>query len=122
MTDYLTLADVVSIHSDQITRYGGRPGMRGPGHLEAALFRAKTGRYLDLIEEAAALWESLSQYRPFVDGNERTAFASTYAFLSINGAELLASSAETYSFIEDLYPTNGFNFEVLVPWLRGHSR
>jgi death-on-curing protein len=122
MTDYLTLADVVAVHADQISRYGGRPGMRGPGHLEAALFRAKSGRYLDLIEEAAALWESLAQYRPFVDGNERTAFASTYTFLSINGIELLASCAEAYSFIEDLYPTNGFNFEVLVPWLRGHSR
>ena len=122
MTDYLTLADVVAVHADQISRYGGRPGMRGPGHLEAALFRAKSGRYLDVIEEAAALWESLAQYRPFVDGNERTAFASTYAFLGINGVELLASSAETYSFIEDLYPTNGFNFEVLVPWLRGHCR
>jgi len=122
MTDYLTLADVVAVHADQISRYGGRPGMRGPGHLEAALFRAKTGRYLDLVEEAAALWESLAQYRPFVDGNERTAFASTYVFLSINGVELLAGSAETYSFIEELYPTNGFSFEVLVPWLRGHSR
>jgi death-on-curing protein len=122
MTDYLTLADVVSIHADQISRYGGRPGMRGPGHLEAALFRAKSGRYLDLTEEAAALWESLAQYRPFVDGNERTAFASTYTFLSINGIEILASCEETYSFIEDLYPTNGFNFEVLSPWLRGHTR
>jgi death on curing protein len=122
MTDYLTLADVVAVHADQISRYGGRPGMRGPGHLEAALFRAKSGRYLDLIEEAAALWESLAQYRPFVDGNERTAFAATYAFLAINGVELLAGSTETYSFVEDLYPTNGFNFEVLVPWLRGHSR
>jgi death-on-curing protein len=122
MTDYLTLADVVAVHADQISRYGGRPGMRGPGHLEAALFRAKTGRYLDLVEEAAALWESLAQYRPFVDGNERTAFASTCAFLSINGVELLAGSAETYSFIEELYPTNGFSFEVLVPWLRGHTR
>jgi death on curing protein len=122
MNDHLTLADIVAMHADQISRYGGRPGMRGPGHLEAALFRAKTGRYLDLVEEAAALWESLAQYRPFVDANERTAFASTYAFLSINGVELLAGSAETYSFIEELYPTNGFNFEVLVPWLRRHSR
>jgi hypothetical protein len=23
------------------------------------------------------------------------------------------------AFITDLYPTNGFSFEVLVPWLRG---
>jgi len=120
MTDYLTMPEVLWVHADQIARYGGRPGLRGPGHLEAALFRPKTGHYVDLIEEAAALWESLAQYHPFIDGNERTAFASTFAFLTINGMRLTASAEETYAFIADLYPTNGFSFEVLVPWLRGH--
>ena len=122
MTDYLTLPEVLAVHADQIARYGGRAGVRGPGHLEAALFRPKTGHYIDLIEEAAALWESLAQYHPFIDGNERTAFASTYTFLVINGRRLLATADETYSFIADLYPTNGFSFEVLVPWLRGHVK
>jgi death-on-curing protein len=120
MTDHLTLPEVLWVHADQIARYGGKHGLRGPGHLEAALFRPKTGHYVDLIEEAAALWESLAQYHPFIDGNERTAFASTYTFLTINGLRLTASAEETYSFISDLYPTNGFSFEVLVPWLRRH--
>ena len=120
MTDYLTMPEVLWVHADQIARYGGRPGVRGPGHLEAALFRPKTGHYVDLIEEAAALSESLAQYHPFIDANERTAFASTYTFLTINGLRLTATAEETYSFISDLYPTNGFSFEVLVPWLRGH--
>jgi death-on-curing protein len=120
MTDYLTMPEVLWVHADQIARYGGRPGVRGPGHLEAALFRPKTGHYVDLIEEAAALWESLAQYHPFIDGNERTAFASTYTFLTINGLRLTAGAEETHSFISDLYPTNGFSFEVLVPWLRRH--
>ena len=119
MTDYLTMPEVLWVHADQIARYGGRPGVRGPGHLEAALFRPKTGHYVDLIEEAAALWESLAQYHPFIDANERTAFASTYTFLTINGLRLTATAEDTYSFISDLYPTNGFSFEVLVPWLRG---
>jgi death-on-curing protein len=119
VTDYLTLPEVLAVHADQIERYGGRPGVRGPGHLEAALFRPKTGHYVDLIEEAAALWESLALYHPFIDANERTAFASTYTFLTINGLRLLATADETYAFIADLYPTNGFSFEVLVPWLRG---
>jgi death-on-curing protein len=118
MTNYLTMPEVLAVHADQIARYGGRPGVRGPGHLEAALFRPKTGHYVDLIEEAAALWESLAQYHPFIDGNERTAFASTYTFLAINGFRLLATAEETHAFIADLYPTNGFSFEVLVPWLR----
>ena len=120
MTDHLTLPEVLAIHADQIARYGGRPGVRGSGHLEAALFRPKTGHYIDVIEEAAALWESLAQYHPFIDANERTAFASAYTFLAINGIRLAAGAEETGDFITDLYPTNGFSFEVLVPWLRGH--
>ena len=48
------------------------------GAVESALYRPQTGYYRDLIEEAAALWESLSQNHPFVDGNKRTAFAATY--------------------------------------------
>jgi death on curing protein len=121
MTDYLTLPEVLAVHADQLARYGGRPGMRGPSHLEAALFRPKTGHYVDVIEEAAALWESLAQYHPFVDGNERTAFASTYTFLAINRIRFTATVEETLAFIADLYPTNGFSFEVLVPWLRAHA-
>jgi death on curing protein len=119
VTDRLTLPEVLAIHADQIARYGGRPGVRGSGHLEAALFRPTTGHYIDVIEEAAALWESLAQYHPFIDANERTAFASTYTFLAINGIRLNAGAEEAGAFITDLYPTNGFSFEVLVPWLRG---
>jgi death-on-curing protein len=122
VTDYLTLPEVLAIHADQISRYGGKPGLRGPGHLEAALFRLKTGHYVDLVEEAAALWESLAQYHPFIDANERTAFAAAYTFLAINGVALLAPAEESYTFIVDLYPTNGFSFEVLAPWLRARTR
>jgi death-on-curing protein len=121
MTDYLTLPEGLALHADQIARYGGKPGVRDPGHLEAALFRYKTGHFADLIEEAAALWESLAQYHPFIDGNERAAFAATYTFLAINGLRMTATAAETHAFIADLYPTNGFSFEVLVPWLREHT-
>ena len=67
-TVYLTVAEVLAIHEDQIGRYGGSPGVRDPGQLEAALFRPQTGYYPDILAEAAALWESLSQNHPFVDG------------------------------------------------------
>ena len=64
MTDYLTLREVLAIHADQIERYGGTVGIRDYGLLEAALFRPQTGYYADLVEETAALWESLSQEPP----------------------------------------------------------
>ena len=120
MTDYLTLTEVLAIHADQIERYGGTQGVRDPGLLEAALFRPQTGYYADLIEEAAALWESLSQGHPFIDGNKRTAFASTYTFLAINGIRLTADAQETSVFLLGLYETGRFAFDQLVPWLRAH--
>ncbi|MGH6987411.1 MAG: type II toxin-antitoxin system death-on-curing family toxin [Caulobacteraceae bacterium] len=118
MTDYLTAIEVIAIHSDQLERYGGAPGLRDAGLLESALFRPQTGYYADLIEEAAALWESLSQNHPFVDGNKRTGFASMYTFLAINGVVLRASPEETYDFIISLYETHSFAFAHLVEWLR----
>src|SRR6266436_3637261 len=118
MSDYLTVAEVLAIHADQIERYGGSQGVRDYGLLEAALYRPQTGYYADLIEEAAALWESLAQNHPFVDGNKRTAFAATYTFLAINGARITADAQETYVFIAGLYETNDFTFEKLAAWLR----
>jgi death on curing protein len=120
MTDYLTVAEVLAMHADQIERYGGSHGIRDPGLLEAALYRPQTGYYADLIEEAAALWESLAQNHAFLDGNKRVAFAATYTFLAINGARLTADAEETYVFVAGLYEANQFGFDKLVPWLRSH--
>lgn len=121
MTDYLTMAEVLAIHADQIERYGGSQGVRDYGLLEAALYRPQAGYYADLIEEAAALWESLSQNRPFLDGNKRTAFAAMYTFLAINGWRLTASELDASDFVTALYEKNRFTFEKLIPWLRQHA-
>ena len=118
MRDYVTVAEALAIHADQIERYGGSPGVRDQGLLEGALFRPQTGYYSGLIEEAAALWESLSQNHPFLDGNKRTAFAITYTFLAINGARLTASASETEKFLLDLYASGTFDFARLSRWLR----
>jgi death-on-curing protein len=118
MTDYLTLAEALAIHDDQVQRYGGSSGVRDHGILEAALYRPQTGYYSNLIEEAAALWESLAQNHPFVDGNKRTAFAATYTFLAINGTRITADAELAYGFITGHYKANDFTIENLVAWLR----
>jgi len=124
VTDYLTVAPgltvAVAMHADQVERYGGSHGVRDPRLLEAALYRPQTGYYAGLIEEATALWESLSQNHAFIDGNKRTAFAATYTFLVINGARLTADAQQTWDCVSGLYETNQFSFDKLVPWLRNH--
>jgi len=121
MTDYLTLVEVLAIHEDQIERYGGAHGLRDAGALEAALYRPRSGYYADLIEEAAALWESLAQNHPFVDGNKRVSFAATYTFLFINGTRITASAEETFTFIDGLYCARIFEFRRLADWLRANT-
>jgi len=121
VTDYLTMVEVLAIHADQLERYGGASGLRDLGILESALFRPQTGYYQDVIEEAGALWESLAQNHPFIDGNKRTAFAATYTFLAINGVLIRASADDAYAFIAGLHETSAFRFEALAEWLRDNT-
>ena len=120
--DYIRVDDILAIHADQIERYGGGDGIRDPGLLEAALFRPQTGYYPTLIDEAAALWESLSQNHPFVDGNKRTAFAATYVFLAINGLDIIATDDEAQNFVLGLYATSSITFDNLRTWLSENTK
>jgi len=121
-SDFLTLADVLSIHEDLISTYGGSHGLRDAGQLEAALFRPQSGYYEDVIAQASALWESLSQNHPFIDGNKRAAFASMLIFLEINNVSLAANEDEVWEFVHDLYENGDFSFEVLDIWLRKNTK
>ena len=120
--DYLLVEDVLAIHSDLIERFGGTQGVRDPGLLEAALFRPQTGYYNSLLDEAAALWESLSQNHPFIDGNKRVAFASAYVFLAINDVEITASDEVATREIMALYEAGEIEFSTLRGWLQKNTR
>lgn len=119
---YLCLSEVVAIHSHQIEVYGGLHGERDRGAIEAAIARPQSGYYHDLVEEAAAFWESLAQNHPFLDGNKRAAFACTVTFLRINGADFAPGKAEVIDFILGLYEQDNFCFAELEPWLRANTR
>ena len=120
--DYIRVEDILAIHADQLERYGGGEGIRDAGLLEAALFRPQTGYYPTLIDEAAALWESLSQNHPFVDGNKRTAFAATYVFLAINGLEITATDDKAQDFVLEIYATSSVTFDNLRVWLGENTK
>jgi death on curing protein len=122
MSDFLTLAEVLAIHHRLIEKYGGSEGVRDMGALESALYRPQSGYYQSVLEEAAALWESLSQNHPFVDGNKRTAFAATYTFLRLNGVRLQASSQAIEVFVLDNLKQGTFEYQHLLEWLRTHTK
>jgi len=119
--DYLTVADVLGMHTLLMQRYGGAAGVRDPGALEAALFRPQTGYYDDIVAEAAALMESLAINHPFVDGNKRIAFAAADVFLRINGWRLQRAPMQVYSETMRMFESGTFDIAHLEPWLRSFA-
>ncbi len=119
---YITLREALHIHEQLIATYGGSPGVRDLGLIEAALLRPQTGYYADLVEEAAALWESLSMNHGFVDGNKRVGFACMEIFLDLNGVELFCGEDEVIDFIYRHLEAGTFAKDNLDAWLRAHTK
>ena len=95
--------------------------MRDEGLIISALLRPQTGYYRDLIEEAAALWESLAMNHGFIDGNKRVAFASLLVFLELNGLTLTAQPDDVIGFIYSNLEAGTFRKDVLDAWLRENT-
>ncbi len=115
---FLSVDEVLEIHSALIVRFGGASGLRDMGLLESALYRPQTGYYTDLVEMAAALFESLMNNHPFIDGNKRAAFFSTDVFLRLNGYKLSVEAKTAYAFLMELFNTNNCDLKHLSPWIR----
>ena len=120
--DFPTLEEVVSIHDAAVNEFGGALGIRDEGALASALMRPQIGYYDTLIEEAAALMESLAMNHAFLDGNKRTAFYATDTFLRKNGSYIDCDNDEAHRFFIGLFETNSFRFAQLRAWLEEHVK
>jgi death-on-curing protein len=121
-SNFPTIQEILAVHQDQIEQFGGSHGLRDMGALESALFRPQMGYYDGIIEEAAAMMESLAMNHPFIDGNKRVAFAVTEVFLGLNGHFIDCDSREAYDHFMRLFDTNSFRFAELKDWLQGHVK
>src|SRR3979490_3642282 len=85
---WVTYDQAIAIHSRQLRRFGGAPGLRDEGMLRSALERPLNKcRYeqSDMAELAAAYAFGLAKNHAFVDGNKRIAFLAMMGFLLKNG-------------------------------------
>lgn len=110
------------MHALMIHEFGGSMGLRDLGALESALLRPQIGYYDGLIEEAAALMESLAMNHPFVDGNKRVSMGTTDAFLRVNGHFIDCESEVAYAHFMQLFEANSFQFAELKVWLEEHVK
>jgi death-on-curing protein len=119
---YLTVAEVLAFHEVLVEEFGGSTGIRDLGALESALYRPRTGYYRDVVEEAAALFESLVQNHPFVDGNKRVAFAVMDVFLRVNGQVLEVDDVAAHEHLVGLMEWGELDLAAIDAWLRARVR
>lgn len=101
---FLSVEEVLELHTESLRRYGGTPGIRDQGLFESALGQPCAsfgGEFLHttLFEMAAAYLFHITQNHPFIDGNKRTGFACAVSFLYLNGYVLEASEESTYAMV-----------------------
>jgi death-on-curing protein len=100
--EWITYDQAIAIHSRQLRRFGGAPGLRDEGMLRSALERpANKWRYeqAGLVELAAAYAFGLAKNHAFVDGNKRIAFMAMMVFLRKNGIRFAPEQAQATAII-----------------------
>jgi death-on-curing protein len=95
----LSAAQVVALHAELLSNFGGRRGLRDTAALEAAVARpgmtfGGEDLYPDVATKAAALMHSLVVNHPFVDGNKRVGAAAAELVVVVNGHRLGATDAQ----------------------------
>jgi death-on-curing protein len=96
---FLTREGVDCLHAESLARYGGLTGVRDNGLVDSAIGAAEnTWSYGggDLFDIAAAYAFHISQAQAFFDGNKRTAVATAFAFLELNGVTLVPDDGSIY--------------------------
>jgi death on curing protein len=114
---YPTVAETIETQRLLIDEFGGLHGIRDMGLLESAVLRLQSGYYSSLIEEGAALMESLANNHAFLDGNKRISFVMTDVMLRANGYFLDVEPLAAHKFITEALEKNEFRFPLIRDWL-----
>jgi len=96
---FLTLDEVLQIHTRSLAEHGGMEGTRDPDLVDSALASAKNTFFYgsgDLFDVAAGYAFHLAESQAFFDGNKRTAVAAALVFLALNGVYAQPPKWELY--------------------------
>jgi len=117
---WVTYDQILAIHSRQLRRFGGAPGLRDDGMLRSALERPiNKWQYeqLDLAALAAAYAFGPAKNHAFVDGNKRAAFMAMVVFLRKNDVRFAPDQAHATAMMISL-AAGEISEQSLARWIR----
>jgi death-on-curing protein len=111
-------------HREYIDRFGGDPGIRDLGRLEAALGRAQSlidyGDDPAIFDIAAVVAHGVSNNHAFVDGNKRVSFGAIVAILHMNGFSLDVTEREAVA-VTFAVAKGEMDHIALSTWIRDNA-
>ena len=121
---YLTVEQVLLIHSMVIDETGGLHGLRDRARLLSAVESPKTGGfgrefYPSPFEKAAVYARGIILDHPFLDGNKRTGMTAAFIFLENNSWEATAKRGEIEAMALTI-ATKKPELAIIAAWLKKH--
>lgn len=124
--NYLTLEEVLRLHFQVISDFGGSHGVRDENRLKSLVAAPiqevfSQQQYPSLHQKAAVYLRNIIGDHPFTDGNKRTAVAVCGIFLMRNGLQLNASPKQLEDFAVRI-ATDKLSVDQIAAWLKSHSK
>lgn len=124
--EYLTLGQILLIHSMVVDETGGSHGLRDRAAfsvLEGLPRQAAFGKelYPTVFIKAAVYARNIITAHPFVDGNKRTAMTAASVFMENNGWWVAARTGEIERFARKIIREK-LDLDAIAAWFKQHSR
>lgn len=122
---YLSEAELIAVNHEMIARYGGLHGVRDLNFLRLVIGRPQMSAglkdaYPTIYLKAAAMFHSIINNHPFLDGNKRTSLFSAILFLEYNGYHVEFTKKEGIEFTLRAH-NNDWTVEQIATWIKNHT-
>jgi len=123
---YLSEAELIAINHEMISKYGGLHGVRDLNFLRLAVGRPQMSAglkdaYPTIYQKAAAMFHSIINNHPFLDGNKRTSLFSAVLFLEYNGYRVEFTKKEAIQFTLKAH-NEDWTVEQIASWVKKHTK
>lgn len=121
----LSVEDVIRIHDNCVSMYGGSYGIRDLNEVKSVInniYLTFGGQelYPELTDKAAFLAFGLIKNHAFIDGNKRVGVATMITFLELNDYPIQATNEEMIDFGLDV-ATSKMDQEDISKWIIAHK-
>lgn len=122
---FLTVDEIITIHSKLIKKTGGSDGLRDRGLLESAVYSAynafeEVEQYPSTEEKAARFAFAIVSNHAFIDGNKRIGMLVMLMALKLNGINIFYTQQELIDL--GLSVASGMSqYEEILNWIVSHK-